>query len=226
MRNLLSVIVVFLLLYSCKQKEKTDRVRDEKSLPEKVAFAHGFEHWDRVMYIKFTFNVDRDSTHFERSWQWEPKSNQVTAFGFSDTLVYNRNHMDSLTYQTNAGFTNDKFWLLAPFNLIWDKHNYHFETKEGQISPISGLPMTKLTIVYGSEGGYTPGDAYDFYLNDDYLIQEWVYRKSNVAEATMATTWEGYQDYTGLKLASTYQRANQNTLLYFDGLEVMMKNIN
>ena len=48
--------------------------------------------------------------------------------------------------------------------------------------------MQKLTIVYGDEGGYTPGDAYDFYFGDDHIIKEWVFRKGNATEPSTMTT--------------------------------------
>ena len=46
-----------------------------------------------------------------------------------------------------------------------------------KLHPLVGENMQKLTIVYANEGGYTPGDAYDFYFGDDFVIREWVFRK-------------------------------------------------
>ena len=54
-----------------KQKEEKYFTSDEKS-----ANAHGISNWDKVSRIDFTFNVDRDSSHFERSWKWDPKTNK------------------------------------------------------------------------------------------------------------------------------------------------------
>ncbi|MGP1992648.1 hypothetical protein D9V96_012250 [Zobellia laminariae] len=80
--------------------------------------------------------------------------------------------------------------------------------------------MQKLTVVYKQDGGYTPGDAYDFYFGDDYLIKEWVFRKGNQAEPSMSTTWEDYTDVGGLKVAKMHQNEDGSFKLYFTNLEV------
>jgi len=187
---------------------------------EKVANAHGLESWNNVQEIKFTFNVDRDTTHFERTWIWKPKSNDITSITAEKTLKYNWAEMDSAAYKTNGGFINDKFWLLAPFQLVWDKDNITHEHTITAEAPIAKKSMQKLTIVYGSEGGYTPGDAYDFYFGDDYIVQEWVFRKANGSEPSLITTYEGYQDFGGLKIATIRYNEDKSAKFYFTGVNV------
>ncbi|WP_318309825.1 hypothetical protein [Flagellimonas crocea] len=214
-----------LFLSACKtETKKTEETAEptetEKTVPEKIAAAHGFENWKDVTEITFTFNVDRDSMHFERSWDWKPKTNMVTSISGADTLTYDRAKMDSIALKTNSGFINDRYWLMAPFNLMWDSGNYTYEHTEGATAPISNEAMHKLTIVYANEGGYTPGDAYDFYFKDDHIIREWAYRKSNQEEPNLVSTWEDYTDLEGLKLAQQHNRPEGGTSLYFTGLSV------
>ncbi len=192
----------------------------ETTIPDKIAFAHGYEHWNSVKEFTFTFNVDRDSTHFERTWVWSPKSNVITSITASDTLTYNRQSMDSIATKRNAGFINDRFWILAPFNLVWDAKNYTYEHQEGQKAPISGELMQKLTIVYGNVGGYTPGDAYDFYFKEDFILQEWVFRKANQSEPSMTTTWEDYIDLNGFMFAQNHRKIEGNFSLNFTNLSI------
>ena len=218
-------LLAFLFFTACKTEPKktetaAETTETEKTVPERIAEAHGFEHWKDVERITFTFNVDRDSMHFERSWDWEPKTNMVTAISGADTLRYNRNAMDSIALKTNSGFINDRYWLMAPFNLMWDANNYTFEHTAEATAPISQEPMQKLTIVYANEGGYTPGDAYDFYFKDDYVIREWAYRKSNQEEPNLVSTWEDYVEMEGLQLAQQHNRPEGGTSLYFTGLSV------
>lgn len=192
----------------------------EETILQKVANANGFENWENIEEIKFTFNVDRDTTHFERDWTWKPKTNDITATSAEGTISYNWADMDSTAYKTNGGFINDKYWLLAPYQLVWDADNLsHSHTKEAE-APISKKAMQKLTIVYGNEGGYTPGDAYDFYFGDDFIVQEWVFRKSNQTEPSMVTTFEDYQVIGGLNLAMMHKMAEGNFKLYFTGVTV------
>lgn len=198
---------------------KREKIQEETIL-EKVANANGFQNWKNVEKIKFTFNVDRDTTHFERTWTWKPKTNNITATSAEGTINYNWSNMDSIANKTNAGFINDKYWLLAPYQLAWDADNVaHTHVKEAE-APISKKPMQKLTIVYGGEGGYTPGDAYDFYFGDDLIIKEWVYRKSNQPEPSMITSFEDYKLIDGLNIATMHKMPNSNFKLYFTELEV------
>ncbi len=196
------------------------RVTQEETILQKVANANGYQNWKNVEEIKFTFNVDRDTTHFERDWTWKPKTNDITASSDKGTISYNWADMDSVAYETNGGFINDKFWLLAPYQLVWDADNVtHTHSKEAE-APMSKKSMQKLTIVYGNEGGYTPGDAYDFYFGDDLIIQEWVFRKSNQVEPSMITSFEDYKMIKGLNIATMHKMAEGSFKLYFTGVEV------
>lgn len=220
-RIIIFAIVVFVTTTSfILTKKATQNASQEENILEQVANAHGLQNWSNVEEIKFTFNVDRDTSHFERTWIWKPKTNDITAITAENTLEYNWADMDSVAYKTNGGFINDKFWLLAPFQLKWDAENITHEHLLLDEAPISKEPMQKLTIVYGSEGGYTPGDAYDFYFGDDFIIKEWVFRKANQEEPSMITTFEEYLDTEGMKIATMHKMGEGNFKLYFTGVEV------
>jgi hypothetical protein len=221
----LSLVSIFVLaiFIGCKTEPKTpDTVETtpEKNIPELIADAHGLANWKSVNQIDFMFNVDRDSIHFERSWVWKTKKNEITAISGADTLTYNRKSMDSIVQKTNGGFINDKYWLLAPFNLVWDAGNYSFGHSLSEKAPISGENMQKLTIVYANDGGYTPGDAYDFYFKDDHIIREWTYRKANQEEPSLTTTWEDYTEINGMQISRSHKKADGSFHLYFTQLKV------
>ncbi len=208
---------------SCKSDKKDEQVVPEtkKNLTtsEKIANANGFENWKNVSQIEFTFNVNRDTTHFERSWTWKPKSGDVRMISGKDTISYNRNSVDSLSINADKGFINDKYWMLAPFQLVWDTSASISEpVKEN--APISKTPLNKITISYTNEGGYTPGDAYDIYYNDNFIVQEWIYRQANAKEPSMMTTWEDYEDFNGIKIAKTHKKPEANWKLYFTNIKV------
>jgi len=185
----------------------------------KIANANGFQNWKDVSEIAFTFNVDRDAKHFERSWSWQPKTGDVKMFSEKDTVMYNRSQMDSLLMKTDAAFINDKYWLLAPFQLVWDENISISEIRD-KIAPISKDTLSQLTIVYGNEGGYTPGDAYDFFYDKNFKIKEWIYRAGNAEKPTMITTWEDYENYNGLEIARMHKDSTGNFKLYFTNISV------
>ena len=82
--------------------------------------------------------------------------------------------------------------------------------------------MNKITLTYASEGGYTPGDAYDFYFGEDFLIKEWVYRKGNSDEPSLITTWENNQDFNGIKLALEHIKLDGQLKIYFSNIKIIM----
>ncbi|WP_297796188.1 hypothetical protein [uncultured Eudoraea sp.] len=217
-----SAMLLMVLVFGCKPEKKNNSTTSEteQSVPEKIAYAHGLKEWKNVEELKFTFNVDRDTTHFERDWIWNIKENKVTGISSGESTTYYRNEIDSVVAKVDAGFINDKYWLLAPFNLVWDEGNFSYEHTETAEPPIGKISMQKLTIVYSNEGGYTPGDAYDFYFGDDYIIKEWVFRKGNQADASLATTWEDYADFDGLTISRTHKNSEGNFKLYFTNIEV------
>ncbi len=218
-------MVIVSVFFGCKEEQKTvvEKVEipeKQMSIPEQVAQANGFANWTKVNKITFTFNVDRGASHFERTWSWAPKTNDVVFMTREDTLAYNRKAIDTVLAKTDAGFINDKFWLLAPYQLVWDTNGYRYEHQAMAKSPTSHEPMQKLTIIYGSEGGYTPGDAYDFYFGDDFIIKEWAFRKGNQEEPNMVTSWEDYQNFNGLNIATMHKRADEDFKLFFTGVKV------
>ena len=219
MKNALILLVTVTLFFSCKQKEETKTVEKEWSTIERIAHANGFENWKKVSELQFTFNVDRDTTHFERSWTWNPKTEDVRMVSGKDTVVYNRQSVDSISMNADKAFINDKYWLLAPFQLVWDTSATVSEISTTE-APISKTQLNKITITYPNEGGYTPGDAYDLYFGEDFIIKEWSYRKGNAKEPTMSTTWEDYKDFDGIKIATLHQRTDADWKLYFTTIKV------
>lgn len=218
MKNLLFIVTLLLLIVSCKEEKKVET--KELTIAEKIANAHGFENWKNVSQINFTFNVDRDSSHFERSWTWKPKTDDVILISGKDTISFNRKSVDSTSLNADKGFINDKYWLLAPYQLIWDKSATISEPAKAE-APMSKTEMNKITLTYSNEGGYTPGDAYDFYYGDDFLIKEWVFRQGNAKEPSMITSWENYKDFNGLTIGLDHKKPEGNWKLYFTGIDVI-----
>ena len=221
MKKTLIIVTVLVFVFSCKQKEEKKIIEKEWSTAEKIANANGFENWKKVSELQFTFNVDRDTTHFERSWTWHPKTDEVMMVLGKDTIAYNRKSVDSTSMNADKAFINDKYWLLAPFQLVWDTSASISDTSVVE-APISKTQLNKITITYSDDGGYTPGDAYDLFYDDDFMLKEWIYRKGNSKEPSMMTTWENYEDFNGIKIAKTHKRPNEDWTLHFTNIKVVM----
>ena len=217
------LLLFFLSFLSCKDntpKENNTTQKAHNLAPaEAIANQYGLEHWDKVKTLSFTFNVDRGENHFERSYSWEPKTGKVTYKTASDTLTFIHNKpTDSLQTEADKAFVNDKYWLLSPFQMVWDKVSYRDSVDA--IAPISKDTLQKLTIVYGDEGGYTPGDAYDFYFTQDYTIKEWAFRKGNQESPSLVNTWNDIEEHQGIRFTTKFQDSTGNFQLYFTNIEI------
>ncbi|WP_378185408.1 hypothetical protein ACE939_10020 [Aquimarina sp. W85] len=201
-------------------KNETVKITKELTEAQKIANAYGYKHWDSIRELSFTFNVDRNGNHFERSWYWNRDKDEVTLLSQKDTLTYNRSKVDSSSQKTDQAFVNDIYWLLTPFNIATDEGTTVNYTTQ-KIAPIGKDTLNQLTLTYANEsGGYTPGDAYDFYYTNDYQIKEWVYRAKNGTQASMITTWENEQDYEGITIPTVHQNEDKTFQLYFTNISL------
>lgn len=214
MKKLIYITFIVCVFVSCKQKTEENIVEPELSIAEKIANAHGFENWKNVSEISFNFAGNRN-------WVWQPKTSNVTLTTKTDTLNYNRKAVDSLSINADRAFINDKFWLLIPFQLVWDKGTTISEPIETE-APISKNLLNKITLTYSSEVGYTPGDAYDIYFDHHYIIKEWAFRKGNKPEAGLINTFENYQDYNGIKIASDHKKLEGDWNLKLSDIKVVL----
>ena len=227
MKSLYLSLICILLVSACKsEKTETQSIGEERpplTVAQEIAIAHGIENWDNVSEVKFTFKVDRDTIKGKgRSWVWKPKEDIVILENQTGAIEYTRNKIDSTHINTDRGFINDKFWLLVPFQLVWDASATISESKKAE-SPINKEELDMITILYGNEGGYTPGDAYDIYYDENYLIKEWTFRKGNSEEPSLTNTFENYQDFNGIKIAIDHKKDNGNWNLNFTDVSITLE---
>jgi hypothetical protein len=225
MKPFFSGLICLLLVFSCKTEKNETPITEEKkeqTIAEKIANAHGFENWKNVEEVKFTFKVDRDTIKGKgRSWIWNPKQDNVTLRAGETTVTYNRSQMDSTHISADRGFINDKYWLLVPFQLVWDTSATISKPQKTE-SPVAKEQIDMITILYANQGGYTPGDAYDIYYDDNYMIKEWVFRKGNSFEPTLTNTFENYIDYNGIKIATDHKKDGGSVNLNFTDVSITL----
>ena len=211
-----------IILSACKQTEEKKVIEKELSVAEKIAHAHGFDNWDNVKTFEFTFGGKLEDSSSGRAWTWNPKTNDIKLVRAGETSEYNRNDMDSVALKADRGFINDKFWALIPFQLVWDEGLTISEPEKAK-SPVKQEELNKITILYASEGGYTPGDAYDIYYDDSFIIREWSYRKGNAPEPSLSNTFENYSDHNGIKIAQDHKKAEGDWNLLVRNIKVHLE---
>lgn len=178
-----------------------------KTLADSIAAAHGFDHWQDVQQLDFRFDVDvNGESRVQREWAWFPKTDSVirTVDGVSQAIIRNTS-IDSTDLMIDSEFINDSYWLLMPYYLVWSQKGYTSEVARNETSPLSAEPRTKLTIQYNNNDGYTPGDAYDLFVNADYQLKEWIFRKGGQAEPTMTMDWSDYRTIENLVLPADHR---------------------
>ena len=207
-----------LLLAACgtTETEPADQAGDVRvesfvpdSFADSVALAHGFEHWAQVERLDFDFVVAvADTPQVDRAWSWYPRTDSVVRTVDGQSMGYVRGAaLDADATEADGQFINDSYWVLMPFYLVWSEDGYEATVDRDATMPMSGEPATLLTVAYGNEGGYTPGDAYDLYVDDDYRLTEWVYRRGGAPEPTMTTGWADYRNAEELLLPTTHPSA-------------------
>ncbi len=194
-------------------------IEKELNIAEKIANAHGFQNWYKVKAFHFTFGGKIDDPNSGRAWVWNPKTSDIKLTRNGEFIEYNRNNMDSVALKADRAFINDKFWALIPFQLVWDKGTIISEIEKSK-SPVKQEELNKITILYSNEGGYTPGDAYDIYFDDNYIIREWSYRKENTPDPSLSNTFENYQEFNDLKIAQEHKKEEGDWNLLLRNIKV------
>ena len=217
-KALYPILFSLIILVGCENEKNvaTD------NLPMQIAKAYGYDQLDQVQSISYTWNVRRDSvTVIVRDWKWDLVKREVSYTDADTSATYLISEKSDQIKDIDHKFINDKYWLLFPFQLAWDE-GFTTEIAEEQTSPINGETTTKLTILYNNEDGYTPGDAYDVYVDDKKMIKEWVFRKGNAAEGR-AFTWENEKDFGGIKIALDHRMKNGEKIIWFTNVGINKK---
>lgn len=209
-------LVVFIVFTSCNNDKPV-----EENKAEAVAKAHGIENFSKAEMIAFTFNVQRDTAAASsRQWQWFPQTNEAVFITDSGSTRFSRTDTSTAALKKlNARFTNDEYWLLFPFHLLWDK-GFHLQDSGMQTAPISGKQMRKLAIHYNKTDGFTPGDSYDIFIDENNRLQEWAFHKGGAAEPSLQTTWQDYETFKGMELAKEHRSKDGKFRLWFSGIKV------
>src|SRR5215467_15390504 len=164
---------------------------------EKIAKAYGLDSFGQIEAIRYTFNLP--IFKIMRTWTWEPKADRVTYEGKDKAgnpvkVTYVRSQLssqpDSVKKEIDPGFTNDQYWLVFPFHLVWD--GAPVEDKGMQKLKLGKGSAREVVVKYSSDGGYTPGDTWMLYVGADNLVKELEFHHGGSAKpGVVIATWEG-----------------------------------
>jgi len=192
-----------------------------------IAESYGLQYFGEVEKIQYAFNVNIGEKQISRFWIWEPHLNRVTFKGmdYQEAITYNRSEMvhteSNKLKKIDAWFINDNYWLLFPYHVAWDT-NAKVEDIGRQRLPMGDGRVRCVVVTYPATGGYTPGDVYDLYLDDQYRLTQWVYRRGGSEKPTRISTWDGHRKVGPLTMSLNHQGEDQNFRVWFTNVGVKM----
>jgi hypothetical protein len=184
-------------------------------IAEEIAKAYGLDSFGQIDAIRYTWNAQFPGVNVAHSWEWEPKTGQVTYEGKDKDgktvkAAYNRSQLNSqpanVKDEIEPSFVNDNYWLLFPLHAYWDT-SADIKDLGRQKLPLGNGSARQVVVKYPAEaGGYTPGDTWGLFVGPDNRVEEFVYRRGGPKKPSVVTaTWAGYKK-AGPLLISTDHR--------------------
>lgn len=197
---LVTILLTFATLTITRAASTQPPANFKTETAKAIAQAYHVDGFKQIQSISWTFDVTLGNKNIQRHWTWEPESGQVTLERKGHKpLTYNHKQVMTGVVTGNTGsraqtviqadkwFVNDSYWLLYPFQIHWSNPTLTIEGKANL--PIGSGQATQVVVQFPQTGGYTPGDKYDLYLNDQHRIIQWVYHRAGKNPGRPAT-WE------------------------------------
>ncbi|MEA3187657.1 MAG: hypothetical protein QOD99_1487 [Chthoniobacter sp.] len=229
MKNILSLTILLCLGCATAAADSSEVLTAEKAgtpnstllanpgevLADAVIKASGGDHWPQLKTLDFTFNVAHDEKQLstvKHHWDLEAKTDTVEWNGKNVTVKLDEKNDAGDAKAAYQRWVNDSYWLLAPLKLR-DSGTHIADKGEQQVE---GKTYRMLEMTF-DHVGLTPGDKYHFYIDPaTNLVRRWDYMPT--PEKTVSGTWEKYEDFGGLKLATEHEFGGKR--IYFTGVAV------
>ncbi len=221
----LLILPVLLFLNGCEPKVEPDVEGTPKEAMRKMAQAAGVDGFASIKSISYTFHADLGDKAFVRSWTWLPESNTVTLHGRTseEDVRYQRAKMDSdpsgSLAETDKQFVNDLYWLIFPIQVAWDP-GVSVEPLPEDAAAVVPDAFAGLRVRFPDGVGYTPGDVYDLFYDQDHRITNWVFRKGGGADPTMVSEWKEYETFGPLSISLNRPAPDQSVRIWFENVAV------
>jgi len=230
MKPVLSFSMVILLITGLAACAGSDREPRDMTVRQRIARSYGLQYFDQIEQVQYTFNVRNGDKHVQRFWIWEPKIDRVTFDGmdYQDPITYYRQDVQtspsSKLKSIDAWFINDNYWFLFPFHVAMDT-----QTKVEDVGP-KKLPMGNgeaacVVVTYPAEGGLTPGDVYELYLDENFRLVQWIYRRGGSETPTRIATWDDHRYLGPMAFSLNHQGDDGNFRIWFSQVGVKLAGV-
>jgi hypothetical protein len=199
------MVLILVLAASCARKRSSvpeESAKTSGSVSEQIAKTYGLDSFGQIEAIRYTWNAQFPGVNVSHSWVWEPKTNEVSYEGKDKDnkpvkVSYLRSEIssqpDAVKSQVDPAFVNDNYWLLFPLHAYWDSSATVIDQGMHQL-PLGNGSAKLVQVKYPAEGGYTPGDTWELYVDKDNRVEQFVYRRGGPRKPSVViATWEGYK---------------------------------
>ena len=218
------IVLLMLGLSACAGHDQETR---KMTLRQAIGNAYGIHYFSQIEQIQYEFNVKIGEKLIKRFWIWEPKTERVIFKGmnYREAITYHRHEIETTASQAlkkvDAWFINDNYWLLFPFHIAWDS-TVKVDDVGRRDLPMGGGKARSAIITFPPSGGYTPGDVYEIFIDENYRLLQWVYRRGGSDEPTRITTWEDNRQTGPLMLSLNHRGEDDKFRLWFTSVGVKL----
>jgi hypothetical protein len=193
----------------------TSGAQERPPVVEQMAKTYGLDSFGQIENIRYTFSAEFPGVKLARTWEWEPKTDQVTYEGQDKDsnpvkVTYQRSQLSSqsetVQHEIDPAFVNDQFWLLLPFYVYWD-FSADVQDLGMQKLPLGNGSAKRVAVKYPPEAGaYSPGDTWELYVGSDNRVEELVYHRGGpLKPSVVIATWAGYKKAGPLLISTDHQ---------------------
>lgn len=223
MKSHIAVIVLFFGLSAAVATSAEQAGEKGEQMAMDIWKASGGENWPKIQEVRFTFVVEQEGKPLFRArhnWnvaagtdevKWkdkEGKDHQVTANLRSPAS-------DDEGKAAYARWVNDSYWLMAPLKI----RDSGVKVESGGSKDLNGVSYETVRLKFESVG-LTPTDQYVYYIDPKTKLPlAWDYIPQS--GSGMQATWEKYQSFGGLNLATEHHFNNKAIKL--EEIEVVTK---
>ncbi|HSP45302.1 MAG TPA: hypothetical protein VLO30_04865 [Chthoniobacterales bacterium] len=199
-----SVVLLFVLVANGARGE--DAAANLPPIATDLWKASGGDNWSKVQEIDFNFVVEQEGKAlFSASHRWNLAAG-TDAVKWKDKQGAEHDVTANLTKPATEGpekdayarWVNDSYWLLAPLKI----RDHGVKVEAGGPKDMKGTNMETINLSF-SDVGLTPTDRYVLYIDPQTkLPMAWDYIPQS--GNGMQATWEKYQNFGGLNLATEH----------------------
>ncbi len=190
----------------------------------RLALAAGYEDFGKIEALGYTFRVSAKGKETARVWKWWPREDRVRFTSETGEVTEYRRDAADRPEKIDRWFINDQYWLLFPLHLRWDP-GLTLETfvPSPEMQAASGGKADGLRVIYNAEQGYTPGDIYELFYNEEDRIVRWIFRRGGQPAEGTGVSWGDYRTIGPLTISLDHRRDAGDFRLWFEDVSVDLK---